>query len=176
MTEPTPNKRPMATLFTIAFWVLLLIGLAQIFGDYLDRRNNPNRHLAAFDISEGNELVLQRNRLGHYLAPGLINGHQVTFLLDTGATSVSVPQAVANAAGLQQGRRGMVSTASGVVHVYQTQIEALQLGPIRMRDVRAHINPHMPDNTVLLGMSFMRDLEIIQRDGTLTLRVPQSVN
>ena len=173
MTEPTRNKRPMGTAFTIAFWILLLIGLAQIFGDYLDRRNNPNRHLAAFDISEGNELVLQRNQRGHYLAPGFINGHQVQFLVDTGATSISVPESVAKAAGLEEGRRGLVSTASGVVHVYQTQIEELQLGPIRMRDVRGHINPHMPDNTVLLGMSFMRDLEIIQRDGTLTLRVPQ---
>jgi len=41
------------------------------------------------------EVVLKRNRYGHYVANGSINGSQVEFLLDTGATAVAVPAATA---------------------------------------------------------------------------------
>jgi aspartyl protease family protein len=41
-----------------------------------------------------------------------------------------------------------------------------------LQRVRASINPYMPDEVVLLGMSFMKHLDMTQRDGVLTLRVP----
>jgi aspartyl protease family protein len=49
----------------------------------------------------------------------------------------------------------------------------VQLGGIELRDVPASINPFMPEDTVLLGMSFMQHLEMVQRDGQLTLRIPR---
>jgi aspartyl protease family protein len=61
-----------------------------------------------------------------------------------------------------------------VVQVYQTVLDSVQLGGIEMRNVQASINPYMPDDTVLLGMSFMKQLDMIQQQGTLTLKVPQS--
>lgn len=173
MTSPDMTRRRLARLFQAAFWLLLLAGLALIFSGYLERRDHPNRHLRVTDLAgTGEPVVLRRNRAGHYLAPGEINGHPVLFLLDTGATTVSVPQSVAVAAGLQQGAPGRVTTASGIIQVYQTQLEQVQLGSIRMERVPAHINPHMPNDLVLLGMSFMQELEMTQRDGTLTLRIP----
>jgi len=39
--------------------------------------------------------------------------------------------------------------------------------------VPASINPYMTDDTVLLGMSFMQHLELVQRGGQLTLKIPQ---
>ncbi|MDT8311763.1 MAG: retropepsin-like aspartic protease, partial [Methylophaga sp.] len=99
-------------------------------------------------------------------------GHEVTFLLDTGATNISVPAGIAEAAGLKRGRPAMVGTANGVITVYQTQLDTVQLGSITLQAISANINPHMTDEIVLLGMSFMQHLEMIQREGTLTLRVP----
>lgn len=156
----------------IIFWLLLIGSLTLFFNGFLERQQNPNMGLT-INGDATTELVLQRNRAGHYVAPGLINGVEVTFLLDTGATDVSVPEKIATQAGLQQGRQIRVGTANGVVAVYHTLIETIQLGHIQLQKVQANINPHMHDDIVLLGMSFMKDLEMTQRDGTLTLRLPQ---
>ncbi len=156
---------------TIVFWLLVLGSLTLLFNGFIDNRDNPNAQLSTVEGGDG-EVVLKSNRHGHYVAPGQINNESATFLLDTGATDVSVPEGLAEKAGLKAGRQMMVGTANGVVAVHQTTIESLQLGGITMRNVRANINPHMPEDMVLLGMSFMRDLEMTQRDGTLTLRLP----
>lgn len=165
------KQQGASSVMTIVFWLLFMASLTLFFNGFIERQQNPNLGLSIVG-TEGTELVLKRNRAGHYVAPGLINGEEVTFLLDTGATQVSVPERVANRAGLRPGRQVMVGTANGVVAVYETTIEAVQLGHIQMQQVSANINPHMHDDLVLLGMSFMKDLEMTQRDGTLTLRLP----
>lgn len=157
-------------ILTLAFWLLLMGSLTLFFNGFIAQRDNPN-HALQLREADG-EVVLQRNRAGHYIAPGAINGYPVTFLLDTGATHVSVPGGIARQAGLEAGARSRVTTANGTIDVFQTRLHSVQLGGILLADVRANINPHMHDEVVLLGMSFMKHLEIVQRDGTLTLRVP----
>lgn len=157
---------------TLVFWLLVLGSLTLLFNGFIDRRDNPNAGLATVEDGDG-EVVLKSNPQGHYVAPGRINDEEAEFLLDTGATDVSVPEGLARRAGLEPGRQMMVGTANGVVAVHQTTIDAVHLGGITLRDVRANINPHMPDDMVLLGMSFMRELEMTQREGTLTLRIPR---
>jgi aspartyl protease family protein len=149
-----------------AAWLIFLLVMYQFFNGLLEKKYSPNLNLA----SEGSEVVLKRNQLGHYVAPGKINGADVIFLLDTGATTVSVPGRIASRIGLERGYRQQVGTANGTIEVYSTNLDSVQLGGITLRDIRGHINPHMDDDTVLLGMSFMRNLEIIQRGDTLTLK------
>jgi aspartyl protease family protein len=163
----------MARLMTHLTWVVILAMLTLYFNNYLDHQENPNASLALMSGSEP-EVVLQRNKSGHYLAPGEINGERVRFLLDTGATTVSIPEALADRLGLERGRPLRSMTANGIVTVYQTSLDTVTLGGIRMHDVDAAINPGMHEGIVLLGMSFMEHLELTQRQGTLTLRVPDS--
>jgi aspartyl protease family protein len=151
-------------------WSLLLLLLTLLFSQWLDTQNNPNSNLKV-SIDEGGDvaLVLKRNRAGHYVAPGRINGVAVRFLLDTGATYVAVSSSLADKAGLQRGMQAQSRTANGVVRSWLTRIDQLQLGPIEMRDVKATILPAMADDEVLLGMSFLKHLTLKQQGGELVI-------
>ncbi|WP_432698033.1 retropepsin-like aspartic protease family protein [Marinobacterium sp. YM272] len=171
MYDPDRNRRRMGRLMTHLTWVAILAMLTLFFNNYIESRDNPNADLAYLN-GKNAEVVLERNRAGHYLAPGRINGERVQFLLDTGATTVSVPATLAEELGLERGRAMQSMTANGVVRVYRTTLDSVTLGGIHMNNVSATINPGMHEDLVLLGMSFMQHLEMTQRDGTLTLRVP----
>lgn len=155
----------------IAFaWVLFLGLLMLLFNRFLEKQNNPNENVLSSSTSNYQEVVLLQNRFGHYVASGEINGYPVDFMLDTGATQVSVPSHLANRLRLKKGPAMQVTTANGTIEVYSTHLDRVSLGNIVLSDVRAGINPYMRENEVLLGMSFLKKLEMIQRDGKLTLR------
>jgi len=155
----------------LAAWLLALTLLTLFFGKMLDHQENPNRQVRGQTTREGvQEVRLLRNRSGHYLADGKINGHPVVFLIDTGATDVALPQALADRLGVQPGAWGWSQTANGVVQSGYTRLASIELGGIELRDVRASILPNMDSDQVLLGMSFLRKLELIQSGDTLVLR------
>lgn len=173
--EHAPEHAATRRMGRVMAWLaaLALLGVLWLFFEgQLERRNNPNRALVATPGS-ATELVLKRNRAGHYVAPGTINGQPVTFLLDTGATQVSVPARLGAELGLRAGTPAQVSTANGSITVRTTVIDELGLGPFLARQVRGHLNPGMDhDDQVLLGMSVLKHLEFTQRGDTLVLRAP----
>jgi aspartyl protease family protein len=147
---------------------LLVLGMFYVYFDgSLEARDNPNRQL---QVAPGGELVLKRSRDGHYVFPGTINGRPVSFLLDTGATLVSVPAHLAGALGLVAGAYQRSVTANGTVATRATRVDALAFGPFTLRGVPASLNPGMGGDQVLLGMSVLRHLEFTQRGDTLVLR------
>ena len=153
-------------------WVGGLALLTLLFQDVLESRFNPNAKPLEQQTGDGRqEVVLERNSKGHYVANGAINGRGVTFLLDTGATDVALPEALAERLRLPRQGGGLTQTANGTVAVWQTTLETVRLGGITLHDVRASIVPSMQaGDPVLLGMSFLRQLEFTQRDARLTLR------
>ncbi|NOX75626.1 MAG: TIGR02281 family clan AA aspartic protease [Gammaproteobacteria bacterium] len=165
-----PHRR-LGLGMTIAMWVVVLFLLTLFFQDWWGKQQNPNQQLpVSFDANGAPELVLQRNRYGHYVASGAINGQPVVFMVDTGASDVSVPGDVAERLGLKPGRALVYQTANGPVRAYRTRLDEVSLGAIRLAGVRASINPAMQQQEVLLGMSFLKHLEFTQRGDTLTLR------
>ncbi len=171
MREPLDSTRGLGRVMTWLGALALLGVLWMFFSDRLEQRYNPNRDLMVMP-GAASELVLQRNRVGHYVAPGTINGRPVVFLLDTGATQVSVPAHLGEELGLAPGAPGQVITANGAVTVRSTVIAELGLGPFLATNVRGHLNPGMGDEQVLLGMSVLKHLEFTQRGDTLILRAP----
>ena len=155
----------------ITSFALALAALTFVFDGWITRQTNPNQQPIANELGNGTrEVVLQRNRQGHYLSGGVINGLPVTFLLDTGATDVAIPEAIAREAGLVPQYESRANTAAGVVTVYSTRIDSLGIGNIQLQDVAASITPSMEGNTILLGMSALKQIEFTQRGSTLTLR------
>ena len=94
---------------------------------------------------------------------------KVQFLLDTGATDVVIPQAQADKLNLTRGTAAQVVTANGIITVYPTTLNSLTLGGLTARNISGVINPYMDQATVLLGMSFLKNLSLVQYQGTLTL-------
>ncbi|MFQ5994253.1 MAG: TIGR02281 family clan AA aspartic protease [Acidiferrobacterales bacterium] len=155
-----------------AAWLLALALLTWVFSGWLHEQRNPNREVRSFIQGGQATVVLERNRYGHYNAAGQINGEDVEFMLDTGATTVSVPAGLAQQLGLKKGPAIAATTANGTITTYLTRLDSVRLGTIELRDIRASINPHMRGHEVLLGMSFLKNLEFSQRGRALILKHP----
>ena len=148
-----------------------LILLTLVFDDLLQRQINPNRNPESVELLSGiREVTLRRNLQGHYTANGTINGVPVTFLVDTGATDVAIPETIASQANLKKGIARIAATANGSVNVYATELNSLTLGNISLQNVSASITPTMFNDTILLGMSALKEIDFSQVGATLTLR------
>ncbi len=155
-------------------WVGGLALLTALFQNQLKARFNPNPDPLVEVSQDGRyEVVLERNAQGQYVASGTINTIPVTFLVDTGATDVALSEVLADRLRLQRTGGGISQTANGPVAVWRTVLQRVRVGSIELTDVRAAIVPSMgARDPVLLGMSFLRQLEFSQRDGRLTLSHP----
>lgn len=166
MSEDNPHRNSGKVMLWIA-WLLILGGGWWMAQRWIDNETNPNQRVA---VTGNGEVVLERNRQGHYVADGEINGTKVTFMLDTGATSVALSSRLARELGLKRGIAVQVNTANGVAPAYETRLDSVRLGAIVVHDVSANFSDGMLDDTVLLGMSFLKHLEFTQRENQLILR------
>ncbi len=152
------------------FWFLLLGFSVYMFQTWIDKERNPNQAPQTLTDTNSRQVVLKRNRQGHYHATGYINGTQLEFLLDTGATDISIPEHIADKLGLKKLYPIDIITANGRAKAYGTKIDTAEIGSIKLNDLNASINPNVDDNTVLLGMSFLKQIEFTQRGDTLILK------
>ncbi len=166
MTEKQSQNPGFGMMLVAALGMLVM--LTWFFSGQLDDRANPNRQVHSQVLNGAVEVTLNADRQGHFIASGGINGREVTFLVDTGATLVSIPEALADQLGLERQAPIRLETAGGTVNGWMTRLEEVRLGDLVQYDVRAAINPGRHE-AVLLGMSFLRDLEMTQRDGQLRL-------
>ena len=154
----------------IALAMIVFLGLlTMLFQEQLEKQLNPNQRVISKQNQHGQIIVrLQRNRAGHYMTNGGINGHDVIFLLDTGATNVAIPENIAKRIGLRAGRSIQVSTANGRTTGHQTMIDSLTIGDISLYNIQAIITPNL--NEILLGMSALKQLEFSQKGNILTIK------
>lgn len=117
------------------------------------------------------QIMLTRDRNGHYMASGTINNQPTHFIIDTGATLVAVPDELADRIGLAYGKEKRMETANGATIGYATVLNRVQLGGLMLDGVPAVIMPDMNlGDYALLGMSFLGSFELIQRNDVLTIR------
>ncbi|MEJ1128379.1 TIGR02281 family clan AA aspartic protease [Variovorax sp. CCNWLW225] len=104
----------------------------------------------------GSRIVLPADSRGHFMTQGAINGRTVTFMLDTGATSIALSAADAQRIGLDysKGQRIQMNTANGVSSGYRLRLQSVRVGDVEVYDVEAIVSPQ-PMPFVLLGNSFI---------------------
>lgn len=165
-----PTTRKMGQGMYVAAWIFAIALLTTFFSGVEEKKYNPNQEPTARSVNGATEVVLKQNRQGHYVTTGTINGKEVLFLLDTGATDVSVPEHIAKQVDMQKGRSIKMSTANGIVTAYQSWIAEVGIDNLIIKDVDANINPAVKDDFILLGMSALKKVEFTQHGDTLTLR------
>ena len=120
--------------------------------------------------SDRQSVSLTADARGHFAAAGSLNGYPVSFMVDTGATSIAISAAEARRMGLdyRAGRAYGVSTAAGVVPAWRVTFNTVRVGGITLNQVEGMVL-ETGLNVPLLGMSFLNRMEM-RRDGqTMTL-------
>ena len=112
------------------------------------------------------------NNMYHVL--GSINGYPVDFVVDTGATLVSMSGREAKRLGIDfrvTGRRGQSTTASGVAEIFLVTLDRVKVGDIELRNVRGAVHDGDFPPATLLGMSFLSRLKMRQDGQVLELEL-----
>lgn len=120
----------------------------------------------------GAELVhLEADSQGHFFINGQVNGAAIRFLVDTGASLVSMGRSDARRFGidLTKARAASSQTASGVRRVWLVKLDAVRIGAMVLNDVEAAV--HENDLPIaLLGMSFLSRMEMTHEGSRLVLK------
>lgn len=118
----------------------------------------------------GTQIVMTAGSGGHFFTGGSINGKAVRFLVDTGATYVSMGINDAERLGIdyRAGQRGMTNTANGAMAVYKIALASVRVGDVLVYDVEALVG-QAPMDQVLLGNSFLTRFQMKRENDTMTL-------
>lgn len=117
------------------------------------------------------KIILTADGRGHFYTTGTINGTSVRFLVDTGASMISLGSSDARRLGLDfsRGQRAISQTANGQVVVSKVKLDTVSIAGVTLRQVDALL--HQNDMPIaLLGMSFLNRMEMQHDGGTMTLR------
>jgi aspartyl protease family protein len=167
-TRASPGKIEHSLTRRSFIWVAvigLMIGLTAFYQALTQRSSGITQGVNEYGRAM---VVLQRQRNGHYLAEGEINGQPLVFLVDTGATDVAVSEKTAKLLKLEFGPRIRIMTAAGPAGAWVTRIQQVRVGKLVLNDVRATITPGLGDEA-LLGMSFLKHFSLRQESGQLVI-------
>ena len=164
--EQPARRNAGAGRFLIWLAVLgIMIGLTALYQAIMPEHGGQSMSLTG----DGSPAVmLERGRGGHFRAQGAINGVDIDFLVDTGATDVAISDRRARALGLEFGPRVTVMTAAGPVAAWITRLDSVRVGNLERRNVRATITPGL-GGEALLGMSFLRHYSMRQQEDLLII-------
>ena len=126
----------------------------------------------AFTKRKSQKETIYINSAGMYMTFGNINGRSVRFLVDTGASAISMNSGQAKQLGIRYKRTGIpagVSTASGFANAYRVHLKTVSVGEIRQTNVEAFVIEGDHPGPILLGMAFLGHLSIEHSGNAMTL-------
>ncbi len=117
------------------------------------------------------EVKLSAGPGGHYMTDGKINGKNVGFLVDTGASYIAMNKNMAKRLKINPGNQQVqINTASGTETNYLVMLDSVSVGDIKMYNVPAVISNHDYPKEPLLGMSFLQNVDMSQENGQMVLK------
>ena len=121
---------------------------------------------------DGRQIVtIAADASGHFVTMGSINGSSVRFLVDTGATFVSLAAAEARRLGINylQGERSRMQTANGLTGAYKVKLDSVRIGDVELKNVDGVVSENDIMGMTLLGMSFLNRMEMKREGQSMTL-------
>lgn len=163
--NPPPQARANElprTLKVVTVWLLLATVLFLAVQAFLAQQQRSRFQAGGMGVVE-----LRRAPDGHFHWPARVNGRAVEFLVDTGATRTALPGALAEQLNLERGRALRSSTAGGLAHGWETQVDLTLEGGLRAERLRVTVLPDLA--APLLGMDVLSRLHFTQQGGVLRL-------
>lgn len=141
----------------------LKIGLspAQFEGMGGSNKNNGN-----------DEIVLTADALGHYVTTGYINDKSITFMVDTGASSIAIDVSDARRMGINYENAPVIqlSTANGVTTGWVVNLRSVRVQGVEVNNVEATVGKGIGGGFALLGNTFLKRFDITQTNKQLVLK------
>ena len=130
----------------------------------------PAQVLAAAPSVSGREIVIPVGDGGHFTTTGSIRGHNVQYMVDTGATMVSMSRSDALRMGvdLSNATQGYMHTANGQVLVQMLTLPQMRVGDVEVNNVSTVVLP-LPMPYVLLGNSFLMRFQMRRENDVMRL-------
>ena len=124
---------------------------------------------------EGGETVVSMQPDGHFWVKAAINGHEQQFMIDTGATYVSLTRSAAAEAGISADPAGMpieLGTANGTMIARMGRADTLRFGSIEARGLEVVIAPDDAGDTNVIGMNLLSRLTSWRVEGRKLVLAP----
>jgi aspartyl protease family protein len=156
------RREPAAKLFTMALAWVAIFGAGFILFTFRDNLGWVAQRLKAeavgTPVQQGRETRIPMAIDGHFWVEAKLNGHDVKFLVDSGATTTTIDRNTARAAGVEiSSRRDQyVRTGNGIVRVASGRADELTVGGITRNDVALQIADN--DDLNVLGMNYLSSL------------------
>ena len=152
----------------ILAWGMIVLGLMAVYGLWGD----ITRGLRPSQLAGANEVTLPRADDGHYYAQLQIQGQEISFMVDTGASDVVLTQRDARRLGIDLASLlylGQAFTANGPVRTARVDLADVRLGPFTDASLSASVNEGQMDGS-LLGMAYLGQFEISISGDQMVLR------
>ena len=147
----------------VVFWIVIM---GAVYGG-IQHVMKPRQ----VTVSMTGDMTIARARDGHFYVSGLVAGQPVTFLVDTGASLVTVSQEFADAAGLDVGTPTRFHTANGVIDGRVVADVPVSIGPAAVSGVRVAVGlVGSGRDKALLGQSFLSRFQITMTRDEMVLR------
>lgn len=161
----TFRTRFVASLQQAAIWGLIFCGIIIVysFRDVIEAELYPGNAV----VVNGDAIELRRARDGHFYATLEINGKDVDFIVDTGASNVVLTREDARLLGFDPENLnylGRANTANGQVRTATVRLDRVDFGGVVVQDLRAAVNDG-PMFSSLLGMSYLSRFSRIEIEG-----------
>lgn len=152
-----------STLGIALFWLVVMSVLYLA----MDRFRAPRSAVVAADGA----LVIPRAADGHFRVAGTVNGQPMMFMVDTGASTVVVTEALAQRAGLSGGEPTRFHTANGVRQGRMTTAQSVAVRSFAMSAVRVGVGYSGKSvDDALLGQNFLQHFDVQMLRDRMVLR------